>query len=189
MAGSLILLASASPRRSELLRQVGIAHEVRPVDVDETVRPDEAPSAYVLRLAEAKAAFLADFRQQGIELLAVVGLGAVHQDDLGALFVLGVECGAEILQALVQEVAGKDDRVVEPHRDDLYDIDMSLNYANGASSTGRGSAPDRILRDLGVRPAKVSKYCVAVAALHPELPSNPWHQTLQRYFQPLAPAA
>jgi septum formation protein len=58
MAGPLILLASASPRRSELLRQVGIAHEVRPVDVDESVRPDEAPSAYVLRLAEAKAAAL-----------------------------------------------------------------------------------------------------------------------------------
>jgi len=58
MAGPLILLASASPRRSELLRQVGIAHEVRPVDVDESVRPDEAPSAYVLRLAETKAAAL-----------------------------------------------------------------------------------------------------------------------------------
>jgi septum formation protein len=58
MGGPLILLASASPRRSELLRQVGIAHEIRPVDVDESVRPDEAPSAYVLRLAEAKAAAL-----------------------------------------------------------------------------------------------------------------------------------
>jgi septum formation protein len=54
----LILLASASPRRSELLRQVGIAHAVRPVDVDESVRADEAPAAYVLRLAEAKAAAL-----------------------------------------------------------------------------------------------------------------------------------
>jgi septum formation protein len=55
MTGSRILLASASPRRSELLRQLGIAHEVRPVDIDESVRPGEAPSAYVLRLAEAKA--------------------------------------------------------------------------------------------------------------------------------------
>lgn len=53
-----ILLASASPRRSELLRQVGIAHAVRPVEVDESVRPGEAPAAYVLRLAEAKAAAL-----------------------------------------------------------------------------------------------------------------------------------
>jgi septum formation protein len=55
MPPPVILLASASPRRSELLRQVGVAHEVRPVDIDESVRPGEAPSAYVLRLAEAKA--------------------------------------------------------------------------------------------------------------------------------------
>jgi septum formation protein len=53
-----ILLASASPRRSELLRQIGVAHAVRPVDVDESVRAGEAPSAYVLRLAEAKASAL-----------------------------------------------------------------------------------------------------------------------------------
>jgi septum formation protein len=53
-----ILLASASPRRSELLRQVGITHAIRPVDIDESVRDGEAPSAYVLRLAEAKAAAL-----------------------------------------------------------------------------------------------------------------------------------
>jgi septum formation protein len=53
-----VLLASASPRRSELLRQVGITHAVRPVDIDESVHPGEAPSAYVLRLAEAKAATL-----------------------------------------------------------------------------------------------------------------------------------
>jgi hypothetical protein len=51
-----------------------------------------------------------------------------------------------------------------------------------------GSAADRTLRKLGVRPASVSKYAVGVAALHPELPSNPWHQTLRRYFQPLQAA-
>lgn len=53
-----VLLASASPRRSELLRQVAITHAVRPVDIDESVREGEAPSAYVLRLAESKAAAL-----------------------------------------------------------------------------------------------------------------------------------
>jgi hypothetical protein len=42
---------------------------------------------------------------------------------------------------------------------------------------------------LSIRPVSVSKYCVAVAALHPELPSNPWHQTLRRYFTPLQAAA
>ena len=50
-----IVLASASPRRGELLRQAGIACEVRPVDLDESVLPGEAPERYVQRLAEAKA--------------------------------------------------------------------------------------------------------------------------------------
>ena len=55
MERPLICLASASPRRSELLRQIGVAHEVRPAEVDESLRPGEAPAAYVRRLAEAKA--------------------------------------------------------------------------------------------------------------------------------------
>ena len=50
-----IVLASASPRRGELLRQAGVACEVRPVDLDESVLPGESPERYVLRLAEAKA--------------------------------------------------------------------------------------------------------------------------------------
>jgi hypothetical protein len=58
-----------------------------------------------------------------------------------------------------------------------------------SKSAGPGNAPDRILRDLGVRPASVSKYCVGIAALHPEMPSNPWHRTLRRYFGPLQVAA
>jgi nucleoside triphosphate pyrophosphatase len=54
----LIYLASASPRRSALLTQIGVSHEVRPVDVDETIRPGEGPGQYVQRLARSKAAAL-----------------------------------------------------------------------------------------------------------------------------------
>jgi septum formation protein len=50
-----ILLASASPRRRELLAQIGVRHEVRPADVDETPLPGESPAAYVGRVATAKA--------------------------------------------------------------------------------------------------------------------------------------
>ena len=53
-----LLLASASPRRSELLRQAGLDHVVRPVDLDESRLPGEDPAAYVLRLARAKARLL-----------------------------------------------------------------------------------------------------------------------------------
>jgi hypothetical protein len=52
-----------------------------------------------------------------------------------------------------------------------------------SKSALHGSPADQLLRELGVRVANVSKYCVGVAALHPELPSNPWHPTLRRYFE------
>ena len=51
----LIWLASASPRRSSLLNQIGIAHRIRPVDLDESSHPGESPADYVTRLARAKA--------------------------------------------------------------------------------------------------------------------------------------
>lgn len=50
-----LLLASTSPRRLELLRQIGLRPEVLRVDIDESVRPGEAAADYVLRLARAKA--------------------------------------------------------------------------------------------------------------------------------------
>ena len=50
-----VILASASPRRRELLRLIGIAHDVLPADLDETQHDGESPHAYVERLARAKA--------------------------------------------------------------------------------------------------------------------------------------
>jgi septum formation protein len=50
-----ILLASASPRRRELLDQLGIAHDVLPVDVDESPLSGESPPQLAMRLARAKA--------------------------------------------------------------------------------------------------------------------------------------
>jgi septum formation protein len=51
-----LILASASPRRRDLLRQIGIeSDDVAPADVDETPRPAERPRDLARRLAEAKA--------------------------------------------------------------------------------------------------------------------------------------
>jgi len=47
---------------------------------------------------------------------------------------------------------------------------------------GRHGDADIALRSLGLRPVEMSKYCVAVAVLHPGIRRNPWHRTLQRYF-------
>lgn len=50
-----IILASASPRRAELLQQIGLKFLVRPSDIDETPEPSETPEHYVERLAREKA--------------------------------------------------------------------------------------------------------------------------------------
>lgn len=51
-----IILASRSPRRVGLLKQIGLACITYPADIDETPQPGESPVAYVLRLAQEKAA-------------------------------------------------------------------------------------------------------------------------------------
>lgn len=51
----MLILASASPRRAELLRAAGINFTVRAANVDESVKPDELPRDYVLRLSREKA--------------------------------------------------------------------------------------------------------------------------------------
>jgi septum formation protein len=51
----MIYLASSSPRRAELLRQIGVEFSVHATDIDESWQPGEAPEAYVLRMATTKA--------------------------------------------------------------------------------------------------------------------------------------
>ncbi len=51
----MIYLASRSPRRAELLHQIGVEFSVHALDVDESRQGGEAPAAYVCRLAEHKA--------------------------------------------------------------------------------------------------------------------------------------
>jgi septum formation protein len=51
----MLILASQSPRRAELLRNAGYQFEVRPAEVDENTRPGESALDYVRRLAREKA--------------------------------------------------------------------------------------------------------------------------------------
>jgi len=55
MKKDFVYLASASPRRSELLRQIGVPFEVRPAEIAEAQAEGEPPDAFVLRLAAEKA--------------------------------------------------------------------------------------------------------------------------------------
>ena len=50
-----VILASQSPRRRQLLDLIGVVHEVRPADIDESYLPGETPRAHAERLARGKA--------------------------------------------------------------------------------------------------------------------------------------
>jgi septum formation protein len=77
-----VILASASPRRRELLALVGIAHDLRPADIDESLMPGETPVAHAERLARAKAHAIAE-REPDAVVIAADTIVVVDGDILG----------------------------------------------------------------------------------------------------------
>jgi septum formation protein len=61
-----IILASASPRRAELLKQIGVDFELAPSQAEERPHPDEAPADYITRIARAKVIAIAREREGGL---------------------------------------------------------------------------------------------------------------------------
>jgi septum formation protein len=104
-----LVLASASPRRAELLTAAGFTFDVLPVDVDERVRPDERPADYVRRLASEKSARALE-RLPG-SAAAVIVLGAdtvVVVDDR----VLGKPRDAHDAAEMMRRLSGRSHRVM-----------------------------------------------------------------------------
>ncbi len=64
-----LILASASPRRHELLRQLGVSYRIKASDVDESVLPGEDPADYVRRVAQDKAQAVAGRDESGLPVL------------------------------------------------------------------------------------------------------------------------
>ncbi len=63
-----LVLASSSPRRTEILERAGWHHEAIVAGIDESVKPNEEPAAYVQRLALSKAKAVAQRLSEGIVL-------------------------------------------------------------------------------------------------------------------------
>ncbi|MEK6323256.1 MAG: Maf family protein [Acidobacteriota bacterium] len=61
-----IILASASPRRAELLTQIGVEFELTPSEIGERPHPDETPADYITRIARAKVIAVARKREAGL---------------------------------------------------------------------------------------------------------------------------
>ena len=115
-----LVLASASPRRAELLSTAGFTFDVRPADVDETPRPAEPPAAYALRVARDKAfaaAALLGPAQNDVWILAADTVVVVQGQILGkpsgdadARRMLAMLSGVvhEVLTAVVVRHAGSE---------------------------------------------------------------------------------
>ena len=101
----MIILASNSPRRRELLAQIGLVFTVSPADVDESVLPGEAPEPYAVRLALDKARSAAMRAGKGIVIAAdtiVVAGGAI----------LGKPADAEDARRMLKALSGRQHEVV-----------------------------------------------------------------------------
>jgi len=114
-----LALASASPRRRDLLAAAGIGAEIAPQDVDESLVPNETPMAYVLRVARAKAAAYGGSCEAVLAAdttVAIDGLSlAKSEDDADAKRMLRVLAGrAHVVHTAVvlRTPAGTMERVV-----------------------------------------------------------------------------
>jgi septum formation protein len=102
-----IVLASASPRRRDLLAQAGVAFETRPADLDETPRDGEPPEETLARLARAKAVAVAEAIREPDRLV----LGADTGVLLGAVLFGKPRDSAEAVEML-ERLAGRTHRVI-----------------------------------------------------------------------------
>ncbi len=101
----MIILASASPRRREMLERVGLAIEVVPADIDESPHPSEDPEAYVARIAADKArAIAARFPERWV--LAADTTVTID----GAI--LGKAADASEAAAMLQQLSGRTHHVI-----------------------------------------------------------------------------
>jgi septum formation protein len=106
--GARLILASASPRRRELLERAGVSCEVRPAAVDESARPGEAPIELAERLARSKALAVARGLAGG-DRSWVLGADTIVVID-GE--VLGKPVDAEHAVSLLRRLVGREHRVL-----------------------------------------------------------------------------
>lgn len=103
-----LYLASASPRRRELLTQIGVPFRVLASSIDESVLSAEPPELYVVRLASAKA-------EAGLALLAVDADACVLGADTSVVLdgrILGKPAGREESLQMLQALSGREHQVL-----------------------------------------------------------------------------
>lgn len=108
-AAERLILASASPRRRQLLDQIGVTHRVLPQSIDESVLPGESGRDYVQRIAAEKAhAAHTQLQAEGIEA-AILAADTIGVDTQGVLL---KPDDADAARAMLQRLSGGAHRVL-----------------------------------------------------------------------------
>lgn len=103
-----VVLASASPRRRQLLAPLGLDITVMPADIDETEHPGEDPVAYVRRLAAEKCTVIADrLGAEGSTRLVIAADTTVARDGT----ILGKPTDEAEATAMLRSLGGRDHMV------------------------------------------------------------------------------
>ncbi|HBX38559.1 MAG TPA: septum formation protein Maf, partial [Pseudohongiella sp.] len=107
-----LVLASASPRRHQLLEQLGVKFRVLAADIDETALAGESPTDYVSRLARQKAAAVAALLADGAE--AETHLPVMGADTIVVLGqrLLGKPVDAADATQMLGSLAGREHQVI-----------------------------------------------------------------------------
>ena len=125
-----LILASASPRRAELLAGIGLEFTVQPADIDETPGPDEGARTYVERLAREKALAVAETRPDSLILgsdTSVVLAGRI----------LGKPGDASEAEAMLGQLSGRSHQVM-----------TAVALARGRECWSKVSVTDVAFREL-----------------------------------------
>lgn len=142
--GPRIVLASRSPRRTELLTLVGAHFTMHPVEVDESPERDERAEAHVLRLSEAKARAAADHEAASAGDSVYVGADTVVTIDR---LILGKPSGPEDAERMLSLLSSR-----------IHEVWTGLFVLDVAEGRSVGGAQRSIVKFARLDPEDIRRY-------------------------------
>ncbi len=132
MSVDFVYLASGSPRRRQLLQQIGVPFQVLSVTVDESPGPREEPAEYVSRLAAAKA-------RAGLQAVCMIGRPVLAADTAVVIGgeILGKPCGRDDGIRMLRLLSGR-----------THEVLTSIALAAGGRTSARLSRSDVTFREI-----------------------------------------
>lgn len=120
-----LILASGSPRRTDLLRQAGLTFDIRVPKLDEPLRPGESPDTFVIRIAREKAKCISDETSVVLAADTVVVNGSR---------ILGKPADREEAAAMLRALSGQTHQVMTgvcirfPDRTDCFHAETNVTF-------------------------------------------------------------